>query len=54
MKILFILFCALSMIGCTTTNKEWDYLGVVPSYAVNAPHAPTCPCCNGHHLIIPN
>ena len=33
------------MIGCTTSNKEWDYLGVTPYYAVSAPHPADCACC---------
>jgi len=32
MKFLIIIF-ALTVFGCDTTNKEYDYLGTVPAYA---------------------
>ena len=44
MKFLQISTLLILLSGCTTTNKEWDYLGTAPSYAV-VPHAPACPCC---------
>ena len=34
-------------------NKEWDYLGTAPFYAIPAPHAPACPCCFGKKVLTP-
>ena len=32
--------------GCATTQEGIDYIGKLPNYAINAPHAKSCPCCS--------
>jgi len=44
------------MFGCGTTNKEYDYLGTVPSYAVwqppfeGAERQTSCACCKDGYI----
>ena len=31
--------------GCSYKKEEYNFLGTVPYYAVDKPHAKSCPCC---------
>ena len=51
----FVIILATLITGCTSTQEgyDYDYLGKQPWYAVQAPHAPTCPCCFGKKVLTP-
>ena len=45
MKFFQIILIIFLLGGCSYRTEEFNYLGTAPFYAIDKPHAESCPCC---------